>query len=61
MDIPILLFTTGIHTTYHTPEDTIGKIDFGKLELITKDVFRIGYTLANKRKRIEVNNPYSNW
>ena len=60
-DIPILLFTSGLHTTYHTTDDTIDKIDFRKLEMVTKDIFQIGYTVANRRKRIVVNNPFSSW
>ena len=60
-NIPILLFTTGLHTTYHTPDDTVEKIDFKKLELITKDVFKIGFIIANNRKRIVVDNPFSSW
>jgi hypothetical protein len=60
-DIPILLFTTGIHSTYHTTDDTVDKIDFRKMELVTKDIYEIGYLVANRKKRIVVNNPYSSW
>jgi hypothetical protein len=60
-DIPILFFTTGLHTTYHTPADVIEKIDFKKMELITKTMFQIGYEVANKKTRIIVDNPFSAW
>ena len=60
-DIPILFFTTGLHTTYHTPGDVIEKIDFKKLELVTKTMFQIGYEVANKKTRILVDNPFSKW
>jgi hypothetical protein len=60
-DIPILFFTTGLHTDYHTPGDVIEKIDFKKMELITKTMYEIGYQVANKKVRIIVDNPFSKW
>jgi hypothetical protein len=60
-DIPILFFTTGLHTTYHTPGDDIEKIDFKKMELVAKTMFEIGYQVANKKTRIVVDNPFSKW
>lgn len=60
-DIPVLFFTTGLHTDYHTPGDVIGKIDFRKMELIAKTMFEIGLTIANKKTRLVVDNPYSKW
>jgi hypothetical protein len=58
-DIPILFFTTGLHTTYHTPNDVVDKIDFKKLELVTKTMYEIGFQVANKKTRIVVDNPFS--
>lgn len=60
-DIPVLFFTTGLHADYHTPRDVIEKIDFKKMELITKTIYKIGLTLANKETRLIVDNPYSSW
>ena len=60
-DIPVLFFTTGLHTDYHTPGDVTEKIDFKKLELITETVFQLGYTVANRKTRLEVDNPFSSW
>jgi len=60
-DIPVLFFTTGLHTDYHTPGDVIEKIDFKKLELITETVFQLGYAVANRKTRPEVDNPFSSW
>jgi len=60
-DIPILFFTTGLHTDYHTPGDVIGKIDFTKMELITRTMYEIGYQVANRKTRIVVDNPFSKW
>jgi hypothetical protein len=60
-DIPVLFFSTGIHSDYHTPQDIIGKLDFKKMELITRTMYKIGLTVANKKTRIVVDNPYSSW
>ena len=60
-DIPVLFFMTGLHTDYHKTGDVIEKIDFKKMELITKTVFEIGYQVANKKTRIVVDNPFSKW
>jgi Zn-dependent M28 family amino/carboxypeptidase len=60
-DIPILFFTTGLHTDYHTPGDVIDKINFKKMELITRTMYEIGYQVANNKKRIVVDNPFSKW
>jgi hypothetical protein len=60
-DIPILFFTTGIHTDYHTTRDVIEKIDFKKMELITKTMYEIGFQVANKKNRIVVDKPFSTW
>jgi hypothetical protein len=60
-DIPVLFFTTGLHTDYHTPGDVVGKIDFNKLELVTRSMYQIGYNVANSKTRIIVDNPFSKW
>ncbi len=60
-DIPVLFFTSGLHADYHTTGDVVEKIDFKKMELITETVFRIGLTVANKKTRLVVDNPFSKW
>jgi len=60
-NIPVLFFTTGLHTDYHTPGDVVEKIDFNKMELITRTIFEIGYKVANSKKRLVVDNPFSKW
>ena len=60
-DIPILFFTTGLHTDYHKAGDIVTKIDFEKMELITKMVYEIGYTISNRKTRLVVDNPFSKW
>jgi len=60
-DIPILFFTTGLHTDYHKPGDVVEKIDFEKMELITKLIYQIGYSVSNRKTRLVVDNPFSSW
>jgi hypothetical protein len=60
-DIPVLFFTTGLHTDYHSPRDVVEKIDFGKMESIVRAVYDIGYNVSNRKNRIIVNNPFSKW
>jgi hypothetical protein len=60
-DIPVLFFSTGLHTDYHQPGDVAEKIDFKKMETITRMIYDIGYTVANRKPRIVVDNPYSKW
>jgi len=60
-DIPVLFFSTGLHTDYHEPGDTVDKIDFAKMELVTRAIYEIGYNVANRKKRIVVDNPFSKW
>jgi len=60
-DIPVLFFTTGLHTDYHSPGDVAEKLDYSKIELITRTIFDIGLTLANSKNRIIVDNPFSKW
>ena len=60
-DIPVLFFSSGLHTDYHDPGDTADKIDFKKMELITETIFRIGFTVADKKTSLVVDNPYSKW
>jgi len=60
-DIPVLFFTTGLHTDYHTPGDVVEKIDFKKMEMVTRTMFEIGLTVANRKTRLIVNNSFSSW
>jgi hypothetical protein len=60
-DIPILFFSSGLHNDYHTPRDVTEKIDFRKIQLVTRTMYDIGYTIANKKERLVVDNPYSLW
>lgn len=53
-NIPVIFFFTGVHADYHSPTDTVDKINFNKMEKITRLVFCTGWELANREKRIVV-------
>lgn len=46
--IPALFFTTGLHPDYHTPADDADKIDYPKLERISRLVFRTAWRLVQQ-------------
>jgi Zn-dependent M28 family amino/carboxypeptidase len=60
-DIPVLFFSTGLHTDYHTPRDVIELLDFDKMEAVTRAMYKIGFEVANRKKRVVVDNPFSKW
>ena len=60
-DIPVLFFSTGLHTDYHTTRDVIELLDFRKMEAVTRAMYEIGFEVANRKARIAVDNPYSKW
>lgn len=45
--IPSLFFFAGLHDDYHTPEDRTSKLDFNKIENISKLAFTTAWLLAN--------------
>jgi Zn-dependent M28 family amino/carboxypeptidase len=53
-NIPVIFYFTGVHADYHKSTDTVDKIDFNKMEKITKLVFFTAWTLANREERIIV-------
>lgn len=60
-DIPVLFFTTGLHADYHTPGDVVEKLDFNKMEMVTRTMYEIGLEVAIRKTRLVVDNPYSTW
>jgi hypothetical protein len=52
--IPIIFYFDGVHEDYHQPSDTFDKIDFQKLEKVTKLIYATARTLANRSKRPQV-------
>ena len=53
-NIPVIFYFNGIHDDYHKITDTIEKIDFNKIETITRLVFLTAWELANRDERIKV-------
>jgi hypothetical protein len=49
--VPAIFFNSGEYPDLHTILDDIEKIDFDKMERVSKMVFLIGYDIANQKKR----------
>ncbi len=49
--IPIIFYFDGVHEDYHKPSDHVDKIDFLKMEKVTRTVFATAWDLANMPKR----------
>jgi len=49
--IPIIFYFAGTHKDYHKPTDTVEKINFAKLEKVSRLVFLTGWGVANNDKR----------
>ena len=54
-NIPVIFYFNGVHEDYHKTTDTIEKIDFNKIEKITRFVFLTAWELANREERIKLN------
>lgn len=52
--IPSIFYFSGLHPHYHTPEDTIEKIDFEMMVKRARLVFHTAWELVNREKRIIV-------
>lgn len=52
--IPSAFFFSGLHPHYHTPEDTVDKIDFPMMVKREKLVFHILWEIANRAERLKV-------
>ncbi len=56
-NVPAYLFISGVHSDLHTSRDDVDRIDFDKMEKVSRMVFLLGYQVANQRERIKLNNP----
>lgn len=52
--IPVIFYFNGVHADYHKETDEVQKIDFQKMEKITRLVFFTAWELANRDARIVV-------
>ena len=55
--IPIIFYFDGVHADYHRPTDTADKIDYEKMEKVSRTVFATLWTLANAQNRPKVDKP----
>jgi hypothetical protein len=49
--VPAIFFNSGDYPDLHTISDDVEKIDFDKMERVSKMVFLLGYDIANEKKR----------
>ena len=54
-NIPVIFYFNGVHEDYHKVTDTVEKIDFNKIQTITRLVFLTAWELANRAERIQLN------
>lgn len=52
--VPAIFFFSGTHEDYHRPTDTVEKINFKKMEKVTRHIFHTIWELANRDDRIVV-------
>lgn len=52
--IPSAFFFSGLHPHYHTPEDTVDKIDFSMMVRREKLIFHLAWEIANRDERLLV-------
>jgi Zn-dependent M28 family amino/carboxypeptidase len=52
--IPVIFYFNGVHADYHKETDEVEKIEFSKMEKITRLVFFTAWELANRNERIIV-------
>ena len=50
-NIPVIFYFTGVHEDYHKPTDTTEKIDFEKIQKISRFIFLTAWELANRKER----------
>lgn len=53
-NIPVIFYFNGVHEDYHQPGDDVEKINFQKMEKITRLVFHTAWEVANREQRIAV-------
>ena len=55
--IPIIFFFDGVHEDYHRAGDTADKIDYQKMEKITRTIYMTTWEIANRPVRLKVDKP----
>jgi Zn-dependent M28 family amino/carboxypeptidase len=57
--VPIIFYFNGPHEDYHGQNDEVEKIDFVRMERITRTVFATAWELASRANRPGVDKPLS--
>ncbi len=52
--IPVIFYFNGVHADYHKETDEVEKINFDKMEKITRLIFFTAWELSNRNERIKV-------
>jgi hypothetical protein len=52
--IPVIFYFNGVHEDYHQPSDSADKIDYARMEKITRTIYATAWELANVKKRPKV-------
>lgn len=55
--IPIIFFFDGVHEDYHRAGDTADKIDYQKMEKITRTIYMTLWEIGNRPARLKVDKP----
>jgi Zn-dependent M28 family amino/carboxypeptidase len=55
--IPIIFFFDGVHEDYHRAGDTADKIDYQKMEKVTRTIYMTTWEIANRPERLKVDKP----
>src|ERR1700756_4945980 len=53
-NVPVIFYFNGVHEDYHQATDDVEKIDFTKMEKISKLVFFTAWQIANQTNRIKI-------
>lgn len=55
--IPIIFFFDGVHEDYHRAGDHADKIDYEKMEKVTRTIYLTAWEIANRPERLKVDKP----
>lgn len=54
--IPSIFFFNGVHEDYHKLTDTVEKINFDKMTVVTRHIFQLAWKLSNQDAPLRINN-----
>jgi hypothetical protein len=55
--IPIIFFFDGVHEDYHRAGDSADKIDYQKMEKVTRTIYMTLWEIADRPARLKVDKP----